>query len=268
MFDIVKFYEKLDPSVKRPILYAPILSGTQTVLNTYFQNLDKVICICDYQESGIGRSGNSWENPYGCLTFSYKLSIKQAEYLPQIQYLISIAFIRVLHKIESCKNLDIAIKWPNDIFGKRKYKIGGILCQSKYDSNLLFDITCGFGINVSNKRPTISIQDLINEEYISTTYPEITREEILSMYFNEFDKMFEEYKIHGFRPLIPEYLQYWMHSGQEVNITYENSKSDKMKIKGVSESGYLIAVSDDGVEHELYPDGNRFDFFNGLLMKK
>ena len=41
-----------------------------------------------------------------------------------------------------------------------------------------------------------------------------------------------------------------------------------MYLLGLTASGCLLAVDEDGVRFELYPDGNSFDFFAGLLKRK
>ena len=39
-------------------------------------------------------------------------------------------------------------------------------------------------------------------------------------------------------------------------------------IKGINENGYLVAVTDEGKTVELIPDGNTFNFLEGLISKK
>ena len=39
-------------------------------------------------------------------------------------------------------------------------------------------------------------------------------------------------------------------------------------IKGINDNGYLVAVTDEGKTVELIPDGNTFNFLEGLISKK
>ena len=104
---------------------------------------------------------------------------------------------------------------------------------------------------------------------------------------------------HAFYPFLSEYLSLWLHSGQEVSVSAEavresgggsgdkdgqHASGDKdegtaMVVEGLSHTGALLArrVHDGGgkagkqkgrVRYELMPDGNSFDFFRGLIMKK
>lgn len=43
---------------------------------------------------------------------------------------------------------------------------------------------------------------------------------------------------------------------------------DSVIIKGVGENGYLVAVDANGNTVELLPDGNTFNFLEGLISKK
>ena len=41
-----------------------------------------------------------------------------------------------------------------------------------------------------------------------------------------------------------------------------------MTVKGITKTGYLLAVDAAGARYELHPDGNSLDFFKGLVRKK
>ena len=58
--------------------------------------------------------------------------------------------------------MDISIKWPNDIYHHRNKKVGGIICQSHYNGRA-FDVTIGIGINISNKKPTICMDEIASK---------------------------------------------------------------------------------------------------------
>ncbi|KAI7741454.1 hypothetical protein M8C21_008534 [Ambrosia artemisiifolia] len=73
----------------------------------------------------------------------------------------------------------------------------------------------------------------------------------------------------GFKPLEELYYKTWLHSGQRVavqdpDLLVENT----VTVQGLTSSGYLLAIADDGKMYELHPDGNSFDFFKGLVRRK
>lgn len=55
----------------------------------------------------------------------------------------------------------------------------------------------------------------------------------------------------------------------QVTIKGEGPEPDSnVVIKGLTEEGYLLAEDDAGDRYALSPDGNRLDFFRGLIKKK
>ena len=42
----------------------------------------------------------------------------------------------------------------------------------------------------------------------------------------------------------------------------------RLTVKGITKTGYLLAVDAAGARYELHPDGNSLDFFKGLVRKK
>ena len=67
------------------------------------------------------------------------------------------------------QDVDVRIKWPNDVYGMR-LKIGGILCQSAYRDQA-FHVVIGTGINLSNRHPTTCIDALIEEHHKKLCLP-------------------------------------------------------------------------------------------------
>lgn len=57
------------------------------------------------------------------------------------------------------------------------------------------------------------------------------------------------------------------YSNEHVQLKTE-SVLQKVKIIGLTSSGYLRAVDETGREHELHPDGNHFDLLKGLIIPK
>ncbi len=60
-------------------------------------------------------------------------------------------------------NIDIAIKWPNDIYSSNM-KIGGILCHSTFRSKE-FRVVIGVGLNLDNSQPTTCINDILHQQH-------------------------------------------------------------------------------------------------------
>ncbi|CAI5705432.1 hypothetical protein KXD40_000050 [Peronospora effusa] len=253
------------------VLYSPTLGSTQTLLRETLKPMAPpgLVCYTELQLSGKGRGTNTWSSPEGCLTFSFQSAFVDGTTLPFVQYLVSLAIIKaveVVHAVVPGTAGPVRIKWPNDIYANQ-VKIGGILCQSEYRDGT-FSVTTGIGINISNRSPTICLQDILSSEEHPCT---ITKEEFLAAFCNVYEPMEKLFLEKGFEPFMTDYLARWLHTDQVVQVTSSDDASgEKVSavIKGLTSTGCLLAQDDDGSRLELYPDGNSFDFLTGLLKRK
>ncbi|KAI8100485.1 hypothetical protein M9435_006969 [Picochlorum sp. BPE23] len=238
--------------------------------------------VSDRQTGGKGRGGNTWASPEGCLMCSMSIRYGgEGVTLPFVQYLVSLAVVQTVTRLGrdklqghgAAQSMDVRIKWPNDIYdGQSKLKIGGVLCHSSYRDNAFF-MTIGIGINVSNEEPTTCLnamlRDCIAGKYHDHGGIAFTREEIVAGISNALEGMLDGLASHGFEPFTSEYYASWMHTGQKV-VVREDDASDGsvVTIVGLTDQGYLLGVDDAGQACELHPDGNSFDFLNGLIKRK
>ena len=129
-----------------------------------------------------------------------------------------------------------------------------------------------------------------NEAPSCPASPVVTREALLSSFLSIFEGMMDEFRVKGFRPFTAEYTDAWLHTGQRVMVQQPPPKRGAgaeggvgggtqegtaepvrvpMIVRGISEStAALVAEDEMGRRCELYPDGNRFDFFNGLISQR
>lgn len=77
-----------------------------------------------------GRAHNSWLSPIGCAAFSLQIHIPLnspiGESLPLIQHLVIVAVVSAINKEY---DLNLGIKWPNDLYAD-SVKIGGVIVNS------------------------------------------------------------------------------------------------------------------------------------------
>jgi biotin---protein ligase len=183
-------------------------------------------------------------------------------------------------------------------------KIGGVLCQSSYDySSKSFVVVAGVGLNVSNSAPTTCLQSLHTATDDTTTATAtataVNRELVLSHFFNELEPMLERFNVSGFDTFYDDYIQEWLHTGQKIMVcdlierrkqgeafvqgvdgsgggggggssdgVHGNLDQTEVTIIGVAESSGLLAIDGKGQKYELLPDGNSFNFMDGLIKRK
>lgn len=101
----------------------------------------------DFQTSGKGQKGNSWESERGKnLLFSILLYPTHLPIEKQfiISQLISIAIKKTLDQY----SVGFSVKWPNDIYYFDK-KIGGILIENIIQGNKIKSMIAGIGLNIN-----------------------------------------------------------------------------------------------------------------------
>eukprot|EP01104_Vermistella_antarctica_P010227 TRINITY_DN2709_c0_g1_i1.p1 TRINITY_DN2709_c0_g1~~TRINITY_DN2709_c0_g1_i1.p1 ORF type:complete len:510 (+),score=110.76 TRINITY_DN2709_c0_g1_i1:169-1698(+) len=254
------------------LIHSPSIPSTQILVQRWLSSFPpSLVCVADIQTSGKGRGDNVWESPLGSLAFTFKCHEKVGTKLPFLQYVVSLAVVLAARTLagvparSGASGLDVRLKWPNDIYADGK-KIGGVLCQSSYFQGR-FDVTIGVGINLTNDLPTTSLKHEM-AKCDGEAADRLTRPKMLAEFITQFSNLMKTFGDVGFAPLQPLYLDAWMHSDQEVVVQHEDGTSSAVTIKGISESGFLLGIDDQGERVELHSDGNRLDFFKGLIRRK
>lgn len=107
------------------------------------------VVITDFQTSGRGQMGASWESERGAnllfskLFYPHFIAIKDFFLLSQFSSLAILDFLN--HYFPSS---DFSIKWPNDIYYADK-KIAGILIENSIQGSFISSSIIGIGLNVN-----------------------------------------------------------------------------------------------------------------------
>lgn len=189
-FDLNKFYNNLSTkSLGKILLYVPISETTMNISKSMlvaFPSYDGILVISSSQTRGYGRLGNQWLSPNGSAIFSFNFNIPLQSNLGQsptfIQHILAVSIVDAVINILDIKEFPLKIKWPNDIYYNRLFKLGGILVESSISSNILHCII-GAGINVSNSKPTVCLNDMIPDGCDKV----LSVEEVLAKTMNKFE---------------------------------------------------------------------------------
>ena len=100
--------------------------------------------------------------------------------------------VAILSAIKSICNLDIKLKWVNDII-LNDLKVGGILCESQINlnTNIIDNMIVGIGINVKEFEFPPSLKNIATSIENNTNI-KISRNELISEIINFFDLYFIE----------------------------------------------------------------------------
>ncbi len=110
--------------------------------------VEGTLIITDYQTSGRGQAGNSWEAERGknlTLTIILYPDFLEADKQFYLNMAVSLA---VRDFCEDVLNDELKIKWPNDIFHLDK-KVGGILIENTIQGLRLGSSVVGIGLNIN-----------------------------------------------------------------------------------------------------------------------
>ncbi|KAF2904465.1 hypothetical protein ILUMI_01705 [Ignelater luminosus] len=271
-FSTVKYFETLEAKdIGRLVIYVDILTSTQFMLAKTLRH--GLAVIVKQQTQGVGRSGNSWLSPLGCAMFSIQLHIPMnstlGKSLPLVQHLVMIAVVSSIRSVPGYEEIDLGLKWPNDLYANHNIKIGGLIVNSSiYSDTAIVNIGCG--VNLDNSEPTTCINDVIRSYSDVTQNPlaTIPYEAFFANVFNEIEGIYNIVQEGNLNYLFELYYKYWLHSGAEVTVTANDGRTCQATIIGIDEYGFLTVRSQDGAISNVQPDGNSFDMLKGLVAPK
>lgn len=135
-----------------PLIHISETNSTNNYLQTLCaqQRVEELTTvIADYQTSGRGQRGNSWESDAEKnLLFSFVLFPRFLE--ARRQFLISQIISLAIKEELDMYTTDISIKWPNDIYWREK-KIGGMLIENDLMGQHISQSITGVGININQE---------------------------------------------------------------------------------------------------------------------
>lgn len=103
------------------------------------------------QEAGRGRRGAAWASPRGGLWISVLCRPEVPASVECLSLRVGMAVATVLEAADPAVP-PVRLKWPNDLYvGARK--LGGVLCEARWDGSRLAWVVVGVGLNVRNPVP-------------------------------------------------------------------------------------------------------------------
>ncbi|XP_052529763.1 biotin--protein ligase isoform X2 [Tympanuchus pallidicinctus] len=256
------------------VLFTEVTTSTMNLLDGLMFKLPEemgLIAIAVRQTQGKGRGGNVWLSPLGgalsTLHITIPLHSNLGQRIPFIQHLVSLAVVESVRSFPGYEDIDLRVKWPNDIYYSDLMKLGGVLVTSTLIETT-FHVLIGFGFNVNNSNPTICINDLItkfNKEE-GTNLKALTADCLIARTVTVLERLIDIFQEKGPNGVLPRYYKYWVHSGKQVRL--HNEEGPLAWIVGIDDYGFLqVHEEGKGVE-SVHPDGNSFDMLKNLIIPK
>jgi BirA family biotin operon repressor/biotin-[acetyl-CoA-carboxylase] ligase len=194
------------------------------------------LVIAEKQTKGRGRKGRSWFSPlgHGIYTSFILRPAMAPSGAPRITLMTAVAIAEALL---SLMQLEVRIKWPNDILVNGK-KLAGILTEISTEMDAINYIVVGIGLNVNTPFKDLpeELRDTATSIMIETG-KQFPRVKLLRACLEWFEKYYEMFKKGDFEPIMHRWKQLSGMVGQQVMVD----------VIGQKHIGEVMDIDDDGV---------------------
>jgi BirA family transcriptional regulator, biotin operon repressor / biotin---[acetyl-CoA-carboxylase] ligase len=108
------------------------------------------VVVAAEQGGGRGSRGRAWHSPPGGVWLSVLFRPRAAEGVELFGLRVGLAVAEAIEAVGPGAPVDI--KWPNDLM-LGDLKLGGVLCEARWQGDVLAWVVAGIGINVANQVP-------------------------------------------------------------------------------------------------------------------
>ena len=216
--------------------------------NKYLNELCNKQCVeelttitADFQTSGRGQRGNSWESEAGQnLMFSFVLypTFLKARRQFLLSQIISLAIKEELERYVS----NISIKWPNDIYWHDK-KIAGILIENVLSGSTFSRAIIGMGLNINQKNFYSDAPNPVSLYQITGRTYKI--EKILDEFTEAFGKRYTDTFTNSSDRIHKEYIA-TLYRNDGVYPFYSDGNIFHASIADVELDGHLLLSTESG----------------------
>lgn len=191
------------------------------------------VVIAKRQENGKGKGDRVWDSSSNNnLYFSLCIATDEKRDYSQLSFLSSVAMRYAILKFKNSGS-SLLSKWPNDVLINEK-KVCGILLEHDCSNNIL---VIGIGVNIDYfpEGAMFKATSLKNEGIVTDKYS------ILREFLNNFDNLFNEWRLSGFSLIREKWLSDCYKLNQEIEVDCQRGVFD-----GIDKDGTLIMRLMDG----------------------
>lgn len=229
--------------IGKDIYYFDTLSSTMDVaLQLAVKGVPEgAVVLAEAQTKGKGRLGRNWISPkYKGIYLSL---ILRPKILPsKASVLTLLSAVSICEAVKEITDLDLKIKWPNDIFIQNK-KLGGILIELNAEMDQTRFIIIGIGLNVNNDK-----KDLINNAASLKEYKkdDINRIILLQEILRRLEANLLSFQEKGSGYIIEKWHSYNITLGRRVKISFQKEQIEGQAVD-IDIDGGLLIRDDSGV---------------------
>lgn len=248
------FSKDLDIDIVKKIIAFSELSSTNSKAKELAQKDEPegTIILSEIQKSGRGRFNRVWESPEGGLYLS--VILRPICKPDKTTLLPLVAALSVSKTISSICDLDVSIKWPNDVLINGK-KTSGILLESESKKDGLGYVVLGIGINLNTD------VDMFSKDFAATSIAyelgiKLDYYGFLKKLLLNLDYCYRLFKEEKYDNILSEWKKNSDTIGKRVCI---NMPSEKIEGKAfdIDSSGFLMIETNSG-ERKTVTSGDCF----------
>jgi BirA family biotin operon repressor/biotin-[acetyl-CoA-carboxylase] ligase len=212
---------------------------------------DGTVVVAETQNKGKGRRGKTWISPPGGIWMSV---ILRPEIPPhRASQLTLVTGVVVAKTIKEELNIDVGIKWPNDILIGDK-KVCGILTEVNATMDKVNYLVVGIGIDMNVDVPMLpsdlqkGATSLKNE--LDT---EINGALLVQKFLLKFENIYNDFKAGK----LPEILNEWRAMSSTIGTSVE------VRTRGKRVQGYAVGINKEGILILEMEDGSLRKMISG-----
>ncbi|TQR46845.1 biotin--[acetyl-CoA-carboxylase] ligase [Paenibacillus popilliae] len=211
---------------------------------------DGAVIIAEEQTGGRGRQGKSFHSPAGKGIWMSLILRPQIplQFTPQLTLLSAVALCRAMKRMT---DVNLGIKWPNDILYEDK-KVCGILTESSAEDERLVHVIAGVGISVNLEEHDYpeELRSKVTSLKIASG-KEIDRASLLAECLFELEQLYKLYVEQGFAPIRTLWEAQSVTIGRSLSVTTPNGIVSGVA-QGLDDSGALIVLGEDGCYRKIF----------------
>ena len=218
-----------------------IIDSTNAYLSSLIRNkqslADGYSVIAECQTAGRGRRGRQWQSPFGShIYFSqYRMMEDGLAAAAGLSLAVGIAVKRAC---EELVNIELELKWPNDILVEGK-KLAGILVEAEGQSDGACHLVIGIGININMPEQFAEQIDQPWTDLNTLASGTINRNRLVRGLLKHLDSVYDEYQSNRLDNLVDEWNAANAHKDKPVKVI-STSNEKRGKCLGIDQTGALL----------------------------
>jgi BirA family transcriptional regulator, biotin operon repressor / biotin---[acetyl-CoA-carboxylase] ligase len=231
------------------LFYSDELTSTNTHASLILKEgtvAEGSVFYTDYQTSGKGRSGNTWESERG-KNLLISIILYPESLLPDDQFFISMAISLGICDFADNYIKGSKIKWPNDIYINDD-KIAGILIENSILTGNLESSIAGIGLNLNQEEFSASVPNPVSLKMLTgKDYDKaVCLKELLKCLDDRYRQL-----LYGSRDQLKNDYLSRLYRLNEWNFYRSEDKFFRGMIRGISEYGRLKIEDENGTSADF-----------------